>query len=489
MEKKSDLKEKALPMSMHALKNILGNANHSKLLHDGKVVPQEGITQLGIDLSDMELKIVEGILKAFAETQNKGNIPPVSIEEIQQGYLGEVLPKTFDNIKQLPRIHLTQKKLFSLAGIKDNSIANKQRAVEALLNISQKKYQIYYNRLAQNELGKPTRNKFGQWEKEFVVGVGTLFNIYLIFSEKSKQLRYYEIHPNPAFLDQIENYFVLIPYEWREEVKRLAGGKRISLSIYLFLLYLRYQYEIRRRGNWSGLNNKLSENWRKIAQAIRVSETDLEEHKGRARATLIRAYELAKTLGYIVDYEISDTVDVLTFNTQKYLPAPKKTYTPMSSDDMSEMFNFFYKERQKVDADCEIPLEGRKTPQILAISNILKHHSKQTFQKVVVWGMNHPYWGKKISSPNRLKYHFTSVLNAMNAQEDNSLVEEKNKDYASILAKTARNADPNIRLEILSSKVEIINGVHSHVIAYKERNFIRELTQLLKKLNFSWKEL
>lgn len=488
MEKKIDIKEKALPMSMHALKNILGNANHSKLLHDGKVVPQEGITQLGIDLSDMELKIVEGILKAFAETQNKGNIPPMSIEEIQRGYVGDVLPKTFDNIKQLPRIRLTQKKLFSFAGIKDNSIASKQRAVEALLNISQKKYQIYYNRLAQNELGKPTRNKFGQWEKEFVVGVGTLFNIYHIFSEKSKQLRYYEIHPNPAFLDQIENYFVLIPYEWREEVKRLAGGKRISLSIYLFLLYLRYQYEIRRRGNWSGLNNKLSENWCKIAQAIRVSEIDLEEHKGRARATLIRAYELAKTLGYIVDYEISDSVDILTFNTHKYLPSPKKINQQMTTDDICEMFNFFYQERKKTDCDCEIPSEGRKNPQILAIGNILKNYSKQTFQDVVVWGLRHPYWCKKISSPNRLKYHFNSVLDAMNFQENVMPIEEKHKLYANNLAKSAHNLDPNIRLEVLSSKVEIVNGVHSYVISYKKRNFIFELTEILKQLNFAWKE-
>lgn len=485
MERKIDIKEKALPMSIHALKNILGNANHSKLLQDGKVVPQEGITQLGIDLSDMELKIVEGILKAFAETQNKGNLPPMSLEEIQRGFVGKELPKTFDNIKQLPRIHLTQKKLFSLAGIKENSIADKQRAVEALLNISQKKYQIYYNRLAQNELGKPTRNKFGVWEKEFVVGVGTLFNIYHIFSEKSKQLRYYEIHPNPAFLDQIENYFVLIPYEWREEVKRLAGGKRISLSIYLFLLYLRYQYEIRRRGNWSGLNNKLSENWFKIAQAIRVSETDLEEHKGRARATLIRAYELAKTLGYIVDYEISDTVDVLTFNTQKYLPTPKKVVSSMTNADIGELFNFFYSERKKIDINCDIPSEGRKNPQLLAIGNILKHHSKQTFRDVVVWGLTHPYWRKKISSPNQLKYHFSSILNAMGLDSSENL-EERNKEYVKNISKSARNSNPNIRLEILNSKVEIIHGVHSHVISYKANNFIYELKTLLKKLGFTW---
>lgn len=473
-------------MSMHALKNILGNVNHSKLLQDGKVVPHDGITQLGIDLSDMELKIVEGILKAFAETQNKGNLPPMSIEEIQQGYLGEDLPKTFDNIKQLPRIHLTQKKLFALAGIKENSIADKQRAVEALLNISQKKYQIYYSRLAQNELGKPTKNKFGQWEKEFVVGVGTLFNIYHVFSEKTKQLRYYEIHPNPAFLDQIENYFVLIPYEWRKEVKRIAGGKKISLSMYLFLLYLRYQYEIRRRKKCSDLNNQLSENWWKIAQAIRVS--DLDEHKSRARTTLIRAYELAKSLGYLVDYEVGQQIDVLTFNTQKYLPACKSDQQQLTVDDMSEMFNYFYFEKRKIDPSCEIPTERKKTPQMLAISNILKFYSKQTFYDVVRWGLNNPQWFDKIETPNRLKYRFKDVLNDMKrvVNESQDKVEQSNKEYAEEISKTVSNKKHNIKLEILNSKIEVGDGVYSQVLLYTDANFKDRLILLLKRWGFSW---
>ncbi|EPP35485.1 hypothetical protein CP10139811_1547 [Chlamydia ibidis] len=485
-------KEKALPMSMHALKNILGNENHEKLLKEGKVVPQEGITHLGIDLSDMELRIVEGILKAFAETQNRGNAAPIPREELERGYGDIGLPKTFDNIQNLPRIHLTQKKLFNLAGIKENSIADKERAVNALFDISQKKYQIYYSRLAHNENGEPSKNRFGRWEKEFVTGVGTLFNIYQVFSEESKQLRYYEIYPNPAFLDQIESYFVLIPYEWRKEVKKVAGGKRISFSTYLFLLYLRYQYEVRRRSKKASLPNELSEHWEKIAQAIRISPSNMKEHKKRVHKTLITAYDMAKTLGYIVDYECAGDVHVLTFNTEKYLPSSgeqisrtnQSAETKTTRDEKSEMFEFFYKEKRAVDPNCEIPEDRKRVAQINSIGNILKKRPKQEFCDVVSWGLRHKFWCSKISSPNRLRYHFDDIFAEMQNSVPGYDRIGKRKRIAERLHKIMKNKNPQRTFEILSSVVEIGDGLYSDVIHYSEDRFKSKLIATLEKWGF-----
>ena len=83
--------------------------------------------------------------------------------------------------------------------------------------------------------------------------VGSLFRIKTVRTEEG-ELQYYEIHPSAPLLDQISNYFLLVPNDWREEVKQLTG-KRASSYTYELLLWLRLQYEQIRRYN-SGKNRK-----------------------------------------------------------------------------------------------------------------------------------------------------------------------------------------------------------------------------------------
>ena len=101
--------------------------------------------------------------------------------------------------------------------------------------------------MALDKNGMPEIDSEGKWKKEEVMAVDTLFVIKEIRDQKEGKLEYYEIIPSPIFLDQRESYFMLIPYNWREEVRELVGNKKASSYTFCFLLFLRYQYELSRR--------------------------------------------------------------------------------------------------------------------------------------------------------------------------------------------------------------------------------------------------
>lgn len=493
MSKPEGWDSRALPISLHVLKNILGSENQEKLLQTKKVFPHEGITRLGIDLSSIELRVVEGLLRAFAETQNKGNVDPISLKDFEKACGGASNIKFNDKIVTSPRLKLTQKKLFQLAGIKDNSIADKQRAVSALSKISQKRYQIYYNRLSYDENGKPSKDRFGNWEKEFVCGVVTLFNIYDVLSEETNQLRYYEIHLNPVFLDQIESYFILIPYEWRNELKKASGGKRISLQTQLFMLYLMWQYELRRRGK-KALNhsNEVREHWKKIARIIRIASSDMKEHKKRVITNLKRAYEIAKTAGYLLDFEFDEDIHVLKLNFDKFIsPSQKQIFSEKedllidapSSKVVEELFDFFYGQKRFIDPGCEVPKGSDKKQQLKAIVNILKKRSEEDFKNAVSWGLKQRFWGAKISSPLKLGEHFDNVIVEMNNSNSVELVNLR-KRFAKKLKQSCKNKNSKIFFDILNQKIEIGDGVYSDVIFYTDPCFKESLLGFLEKWGF-----
>jgi hypothetical protein len=132
----------------------------------------------------------------------------------------------------------------------------------------------------------------------------------------------HEIVPSPIFLDQRESYFMLIPYNWREEVRELVGNKRASSYTFRFLLFLRYQYELKRRAE--KIDNEhftIKWNWEEIAIAIKMPESVYKRKKDRAQKILDDAYFVAKELGYLKEYDRDGVVDSLMLNEQKYYPS------------------------------------------------------------------------------------------------------------------------------------------------------------------------
>jgi len=156
--------------------------------------------------------------------------------------------------------------------------------------------------------------------------VGTLFRIRTV--REGGELKYYEIHPSSVIIDQVNNkyggnYFLLVPNNWRDEVKQIVG-KNVSSYTYEFLFWLRLQYEqIRRQNNKKTANKPLTlkRSWEDIAIALKMPKTMYKANRKRASKIIQDAYSTAIKLGYLLKVENTGATDVLYLN-EAYYPKP-----------------------------------------------------------------------------------------------------------------------------------------------------------------------
>ncbi len=170
--------------------------------------------------------VVEGILKELTRTQYQGNISPKEKEAILNEKDGDPA-HAYKNIHEIPRIRATQSQILVWAGFRSNSPGEKDRVVAAISHLGSTVYCFYYKRLAYDSSGKPEKDSRGRYVKEEVMAVDTLFAIKEVRNPDSQQLKYYEIEPSSIFLDQHENFYILIPHGWREEVRQISGKSRL----------------------------------------------------------------------------------------------------------------------------------------------------------------------------------------------------------------------------------------------------------------------
>ena len=303
------------------------------------IQPKAGalIKDFGIGLTEIEHKVVEGIIKRFSELDYRGDIEPKTLEEVrEEKYGNRDLPQAaYANIQEIPVIRLTQRGLLKYAGLTPNA-GTFERAIKAIDTLRSKQFLFYYNRLAKKD-GKTIPNKRGGYKMETVDGViDTLFTIKPIRDQDGGFL-YYEIYPSFIFLDQRENYFLMIPWGWRKEVEGLVGIKHTKY-LYLFLTWLMANFESIRSKNDTTLKNNanrrrkelapmplkpytINNKWETISEILKMPETIYKRNRAKARAILDTCYEAAKTLGYLDGYRREGLYDTLYLKVEKY-------YTP-----------------------------------------------------------------------------------------------------------------------------------------------------------------
>lgn len=236
----------ATKIGLHSVKNILGDKRQLSLFSEHTVIElsekygvklENNIDRFGVNLNDTQLSIMEGLLRGFTQTGYQGNAPPIDKNEIAKAkYQSTPLPPAYKYIAKIPRLIATQAQILEWSGFKRNSIAEKERAVEALKYLGTTQFCFYYERLALDEKGTPKRSKEGGWIKEEVTTIDALFTIKEI-RDNNKKLQYYEILPSPIFLDQCEGYFMLVPYNWREEVQKAIGKRESPLISHGFCFF------------------------------------------------------------------------------------------------------------------------------------------------------------------------------------------------------------------------------------------------------------
>jgi len=319
-------------MAIHTITQFYGDSKHLSVFSDEKIDAFSKATGLsitnrpesyGVVLNQAQRRVLEGVLKAFTDSNYKGD------EEIDKAtYSSKIYPinkigGAYSNIDKIPVVRLTQSQVIKLSG-HARTRGDKQDVIEALDFLATNQFCFYWVRL-KTEKGKPVVDKSGDYVKEEVMEVGTLLRIKTV-RDQAGLLQYYEIHPSAPLLDQVNNYFLLVPNNWRDEVKQLTG-KRASSYTYELLLWLRLQYEQIRRYNKGGGKTrkpkpfKLSKTWEEVAIALKMPETMYKANRKRASTIIQEAYSVAIKLGYLVKVENNGATDTLYLN-ESYYPKP-----------------------------------------------------------------------------------------------------------------------------------------------------------------------
>jgi hypothetical protein len=328
---------KPFAIGIHAANQFFGDSKQISLFSDEKVESFAEATGLqilnkpdsyGVALNMSQKRVFEGILKAFSDTNYKGEDKVSRGDSLKGVYSKKAkeLTKVYENIESIPVIRLTQADIVKLSGYDMNNQKHKKDTVEALTHLATNQFCFYWVRLAKDGKGIPLKDKGGDYKKEEVMTVGTLLRIKTI--REDGNLKYYEIHPSSVILDQVNsdyggNYFLLVPNNWREEVKKLVGKKASSYT-YEFLFWLRLKYEAIRRYNSNHKKKKpflLKLTWEEVAQALKMPETVYRRNRKTGLKRIEDAYETAIALGYLNKVEHGGVTDILYLN-EEFYPKP-----------------------------------------------------------------------------------------------------------------------------------------------------------------------
>jgi hypothetical protein len=329
-------------IAIHTVSQFYGDNKQLSMFSDEKINVFRDATGLnltnrptnyGVVLNQSQRKVFEGILKAFTDTNYKGDELKDKATAFREIYsdtetsakiLVEVDNAPYKNIDTIPVVKLTQSQIIDLSGydLSKQRQGDKQDVIEALSFLATNQFCFYWIRL-KTDKGKPVKNKSGDYVKEEVMEVGTLLRIKTV-RDQTGLLQYYEIQPSAPLLDQVNNYFLLVPNNWRDEVKQLTG-KRASSYTYELLLWLRLQYEQIRRYNKGRSRKpkpfKISKSWEEVAIALKMPETMYKRNRPRSYKIIQEAYSVAIKLGYLVKVENNGATDILYLN-ESYYPKP-----------------------------------------------------------------------------------------------------------------------------------------------------------------------
>jgi len=496
--KESKKDQRPTQIGLHSVSNFLGKRKHKEMFESHHeqfckeygVKIRDNIQRFGIDLTDIQMRVVEGVLQGFSQTDYKGNIAPKNKHQLAKERFSGKVPDTYKYIDEIPRIRVSQTEVLEWAGIKKSSIAGKERALRALQDLGVNQYCFYYDRLAKDSNGEPIKDRKGSWKKESVVAVDSLFMVKEIRDEKTDAFQYYEIEPSSIFLDQRESYFLLIPYNWREEVRSIVGKKKASSYTFRFLLFLRYQYEIKRRA--SNCTPPYQVKWtpEEVAIAINMPESVYRRKKDRMNKILEDAYSVAQTLGYLSNYQRKNDIDTLTLNDEKYYLGSSKhkeintssTKNEQSFEEEEHLFNLFHRQRRVFDLNHQKPEGKEKRDQIFEFSELLKSREAAEIEKVIYWGIPRKYWCVRLLTPEKLRKNFVEAFAEMIASEKQKSLPDANKNKARLLLKKVVQKDPDVKIEVLNQHIEFLGpSGQPTVVSYQSKNFDKELEHAIAK--------
>jgi len=273
--------------------------------------------------TELEFRVIEAILKAFSDTNYKGNMPAKSIMEVVgDSSDGFGTPAPFKNLREIPIIKQTKTDILKRANLDPNNGANIQRITDILENkLPTWLLCFYWTRLARDENGTPLKDHRGNWKKEDVSMVDFPLKVKTVRDLETGSFKYYEIQPSPVFLDEVDSYFVCIPYNLREDIKAVSGKNTISSYTYKLMLEIIRRYEYIRNYNQRHKDKKLykiSLSYKDLTNILKMPPSLVTTKKDRVYKIFDETYDIAKKMNYLNSFKRDNDIEILTLNPEGF---------------------------------------------------------------------------------------------------------------------------------------------------------------------------
>jgi len=296
----------------------------------------------GIDLTATQRRVFEGILKEFSATNYEGDI-----SQDTTAYINDVIvPKginqrqakeklinkpdsPYKNIDRVPTIMVTQADLIELAGydVTKQRQIDKDEVVGAIEFFKRTLFYFYYNRVARDKKGNIVIDANGKYKKETIGELSQIFRIRESKDDKGN-INYYIISPAAVLIDQVNEHFLLVPNNWRNEVQQITGKRNAGKYTYEFLFWLRLKYEeIRRHNIKKKTVNKpylVKIAYSELCETLKVPPTLFKLNKKRTLNILEQSFSISVKLGYLQKYELTPREEFLLHLNKDYYPQPGK---------------------------------------------------------------------------------------------------------------------------------------------------------------------
>ena len=300
-------------------------------------VEKNKIEAYGIDLSVAQGHALFAIQKLLTETYYRGNEQETYLDgnDNQLRYKGIVPTLRFAPSDFYAAFGLTKEE--TSRGKKENREKKTTEAKNCLRALANTKFLMVYDRVIYDESGKKTRETVRTIRElihlsEIYVDIDGHERKVLVAGQDSPatvgKLKYFEVQPNPIFVDQFNSYFVLKPADYRQEIK--AKAPNASRYVYTFIDYLMNQVAKRD----SAAKGKGNKNWiiaydmRAWAYILKMNAWIERKQWKQIRGSLNKCLDIAQAVGWITGHEIGEgkTVDELItvyLNPDKFIRANK----------------------------------------------------------------------------------------------------------------------------------------------------------------------
>jgi len=311
-----------------------------------------GLQEVGLDLTQAQSQALWAIQKLLWETNYEGNLSGfiaqpflkvtpaeyleaygVSKYQTSRGYMefsGEERRQALQALGDLVRNHIFVyydrvwwKKKGGL--VVERRRGNPGETIDSLIEIKQGPKALMRQVAKLSDSGKATKVTDDK-PKTIIDTTWEEIGALLDSTEAAKETndKTIVIKASAILLDQIENYFVPKPANYRQEIKLLVGYG--SKYIYNFIDYLLTQVA-ERESSRGGENEDwiININYKDLARALGMNSWTKTRNWKQIRGTLNKCYETAQKLGYINSYETDipgkkkkETVDRLTLYPERY---------------------------------------------------------------------------------------------------------------------------------------------------------------------------